>query len=475
MRLSGNGIIFAAIATAGVILLAVAARVSSLASEIESVHQEQDQPAQGNLLPRAHLRQAEGFITRSPSDDDGPKIPSQSDANSGIPQAEPAPLNFLSSVVASLPSDLREDLTSPAATSTASTTTVATTTESSTSTPPTTSPSATEFVSVLHLPTFPAIIKNESWPFAEIVYNPISPCAKRPKAISAVLTLPKERKVRDWLREEIRNVTDGRVIPVFPLGRPHQKGINDDEEDRLQLEEALMQEAIEFQDLILGDFADSYEDLPRKTIMVFDWFNNTCHDQVRWLLKEDADVVINWQSVLDGIDLIEREGAKLDLLPNGTFVQEPVILHADKDPIWMGHRWLHMPVIHHPRHRNFEELPFDYYPPYCSGPSYLMNDLSARMIMEQRKLNIRYFRNEDAMLGLLLVNKTVPVNDERFIVFTGSGWRREACGKETESISECACDWWTYHCGGEKPEYEAALRSAYQCAHKEFLPDMLRK
>eukprot|EP01054_Gregarina_sp_Poly1_P001184 Gregarina_sp_Poly_1__1183@NODE_128_length_13277_cov_115_450643_g114_i0_p4_GENE_NODE_128_length_13277_cov_115_450643_g114_i0NODE_128_length_13277_cov_115_450643_g114_i0_p4_ORF_typecomplete_len457_score56_40Galactosyl_T/PF01762_21/4_8e32Fringe/PF02434_16/0_00042MiAMP1/PF09117_10/0_54_NODE_128_length_13277_cov_115_450643_g114_i063137683 len=453
MRMSGNGVVFATIGTIGIILLTVTSRVSSMAKDLDIRETDFMLQSSPNFLKptsepssRPNLRKVDSV----------PHLSEAQPAFGGNATPETS-TDFLRSIL-STSTKLLTSSTISTSTTAVSTTTVATTEKL---------PTADSLIE------FPPTITNDTWPFARVLYNPKTPCSKSARAVVAVLTIPTERKMRDWFRSEVANVTKNQVVPVFPMGRPKLKGINDDEDGQHRLERDLIAEAKMFDDVIIADFADSYEDLPRKTMLMFDWFNSTCGDRVKWLIKADADVIVNWRPLMQELDKIEHEGIDQDLLPNGKEAKPPIKLFVDKDPVWLGHRWVTMPVIHDPKHRNFEELPFDLFPPYCSGPSYLMNHITARLIIEQRALNRRYFRNEDAMLGLLLNGIATPVHDERFIVFTGSGWRRAACQKDTESISECGCIWWTYHCGRGKDECLAGLKLAYECADNTLVKEAM--
>eukprot|EP01053_Blabericola_migrator_P011906 Blabericola_migrator_1__11905@NODE_726_length_6713_cov_131_507824_g522_i0_p2_GENE_NODE_726_length_6713_cov_131_507824_g522_i0NODE_726_length_6713_cov_131_507824_g522_i0_p2_ORF_typecomplete_len411_score32_48Galactosyl_T/PF01762_21/6_4e31_NODE_726_length_6713_cov_131_507824_g522_i052396471 len=313
---------------------------------------------------------------------------------------------------------------------------------------------------------WPAEVDNSTWPLTPIIYNPQHPCTADkngnvPKVIAAILTIPHEAKARKWVREEIALITNGRVRPVFPLGRPPEASIDD---DNTFPKTALLHEAQEYDDLILGDFMESYTELPRKTILAFEWFVQTCADTVNWLMKEDLDVVMNWFAILKGIEKLEKEGIVPDLLPNSEKNIEETVYFPDKDPIWLGARWQGMPVIHDRKHRNYEDVPFDWFPPYVSGPAYLLNSMVARLIVQERAKHVRYYRNEDAMIGIILQDKVAPLDNPFTIVFPGSGWRERACGKPTASISECGCDWWTYHTNRDKQEGDRALVLAFECA-----------
>eukprot|EP01057_Protomagalhaensia_wolfi_P002256 Protomagalhaensia_wolfi_Nauph_80__2255@NODE_246_length_3064_cov_20_880331_g184_i0_p1_GENE_NODE_246_length_3064_cov_20_880331_g184_i0NODE_246_length_3064_cov_20_880331_g184_i0_p1_ORF_typecomplete_len419_score47_69Galactosyl_T/PF01762_21/1_4e28_NODE_246_length_3064_cov_20_880331_g184_i0681258 len=309
---------------------------------------------------------------------------------------------------------------------------------------------------------YPPTISNESWPLAKMIYKPKGVCGdKAPKVITAILTLPKEHKMRSWFRRYITRISGGRVRAIFPLGRPSAHGL---ENEPAELEEALIREAMEFDDLVLADFPDTYDDLPRKVILAIDWYTKICADKVKWLMKEDADVVMNWSTILKDIELIEEEGIENDLLPDHSHSSKRVRLYVDENPIWMGARWTTMPVIKDPKHRNFEEYDGEWFPPYVSGPAYLMNAFTAQLVMEQRLLRPRYFRNEDAMIGILLDGIASPINNHRTIVFPGSDWRMGACGIPTQSISDCPCEWWTYHCQHDTRELDRGLQAAFDCA-----------
>lgn len=86
----------------------------------------------------------------------------------------------------------------------------------------------------------------------------------------------------------IRNVNNFRILAVvFMLGGA------DANENVAKIDiSKLDAERVEYGDIIMGDFVDSYRNLSRKSIMAYDWLSTHCHE-ADLVLKTDDDVMVD--------------------------------------------------------------------------------------------------------------------------------------------------------------------------------------
>lgn len=244
-------------------------------------------------------------------------------------------------------------------------------------------------------------------------------------------------------------MTGGAVKPIFPLGEPGDASVK-------EVEAELEREAQEMGDIVLANFTDSYNHLPAKVLIGIK-FVHDCHaPQTLFLLKVDYDVIVNWHLMYPALQ---------DLIQKGIWASQPDHhWNATHDPLWGGHRWKNMPVIKDRASRNFEDVPFDYFPEYAAGPAYFMNMVFIHSMLTVRAKDSHVYNNEDAMIGIMAsrINIT-PIHDPRFLVF-GGDYMAEACGKEAQVISDCGCDeWLTYH-AQNRSDWAPGIKTARSCA-----------
>lgn len=108
--------------------------------------------------------------------------------------------------------------------------------------------------------------------------------------VIVVLSARKNFTKRKLIRQtygSIKSVNNINILAlVFMLGSldaPGQEKVNFGE---------LEAENIEFGDLIMGDFVDTYRNLTRKTIMAYEWLTSYCRE-AQIVVKTDDDVLVN--------------------------------------------------------------------------------------------------------------------------------------------------------------------------------------
>ncbi|EZG45263.1 galactosyltransferase [Gregarina niphandrodes] len=139
---------------------------------------------------------------------------------------------------------------------------------------------------------------------------------------------------------------------------------------------------------ILGaDYVDRYDTLYNKSGSVLN-FANACAKYFRWLIKVDDDMNIHYSALdlfLDSLDTLI-----------GSVTVKPRYL-------WMGMEWKNLLVLTEGPNAEHAYTAYNY-PPFMSGPFYIMGADTASILYQEMKRNNTVYRNEDAMMGILADN-----------------------------------------------------------------------
>ena len=142
-----------------------------------------------------------------------------------------------------------------------------------------------------------------------------------------------------WPNER-RNSSCAGLRLVFVFGLHLDPGLND----------LIAEERERYDDIIQGDFADSYQNMTLKSLLGLKIVDERCPG-VRYLLKTDDDMIVNLPYLLD---LLNHTHANLT--------------HSIMGPLNVGSR-----VYRHGKWKlSKEEFPFSIYPPYESGSAYVI-------------------------------------------------------------------------------------------------------
>lgn len=146
------------------------------------------------------------------------------------------------------------------------------------------------------------------------------------------------------------------------------------------LQATLEQENHQFQDIIQGNFLDTYRNLTYKHVMALKWFNNNCPN-VKFLLKMDDDVFLNTPVLYDLLetDYIDRK----DFVFCYKRIREPVLRNFTK---WMV---------------TFDEYPDEYYPTYCPGYSIVYSNDTIPRFYQQAQMTKLFWIDDVHVTGTL--------------------------------------------------------------------------
>jgi hypothetical protein len=171
-----------------------------------------------------------------------------------------------------------------------------------------------------------------------------------------------------WLRNLLKNNVNIRYI--FLLGQSnHDHDIN--QENQLT------------NDIIMGDFNDTYTHLTEKTIMGYQWAVTYCK-HTKFIMKCDDDIYIN----IEGLQsVVKKNRDRLQTGIGGRAIYRSIPVRNKSNVKW---------------YISFRTYPHDRYPPYClGGPGYLTSFNVVAQIVNLSRI-ISYFSMEDVFIGMCI-------------------------------------------------------------------------
>ncbi|KAJ8318415.1 hypothetical protein KUTeg_003506 [Tegillarca granosa] len=211
----------------------------------------------------------------------------------------------------------------------------------------------------------------------------------RPFLIILILSIPKNREVRNAIRKTWGSLAKGGIWPkqsidvnvklAFLLGMSEPKN--------LTLTELINEESTQHGDLIEGNFTDSYYNLTLKVLLGLKWVTLFCNDAT-FVVKADEDTFVNLPKLIKVLQ------------------QKPV---GPRGKIFGCFHWRH-PVLRSGKWKLDPSLyPFSRYPNYVSGGSYFISiNLVSRLFKASEYFP--YIFVEDAFITGILkkaVNTTI--------------------------------------------------------------------
>ena len=149
-----------------------------------------------------------------------------------------------------------------------------------------------------------------------------------------------------------------------------------------------------YNDIIIGDFTDSYHNMTRKLLFAFNWAAQKYSPD--YVLKTDDDIYMNVPM------LIRKLNTKYRTVRN----------------LYGGHIY-YASVVRDQNHRHYltrEEYPNDWYPPYNKGGELIVSGHLLKKML-QMSTQIKRFQIDDAYIGLLMNHINVlPVKISEFVL-----------------------------------------------------------
>ncbi|XP_070535659.1 beta-1,3-galactosyltransferase 1-like [Ptychodera flava] len=198
---------------------------------------------------------------------------------------------------------------------------------------------------------------------------------------SSNVNYQQRRAIREtWASE--KSVDGKTVATVFLVARRPDS----------ELMKTIEAESKAYRDIIVFDFHESYLNLTLKTLLGFKWISEHCRN-VRYILKTDDDVFVNYQALIRDLVKRPRENLALGQILNNITVSRD---HKNK--------W----------YTSVKDYPNHSYPPYLVGTGYI---LSRDLIDKVGKLapSLQFLNWEDVFVGICLHHLGVKLtNDKRF-------------------------------------------------------------
>ncbi|KAJ8039141.1 Beta-1,3-galactosyltransferase 1 [Holothuria leucospilota] len=198
-----------------------------------------------------------------------------------------------------------------------------------------------------------------------------------------MLSAPMNFEQRQNQRQHCLNVSEvsgKRIERLFLLGNSADKFLN----------KKIMEEFKIFQDILIGDFQDSYKNLTLKTLSGLKWASLYC-SQARYVMKVDDDTLINFKTLID----------TLTISPKEDFITGHVCRRCRPVRDQM-HKW----------YISLDEYPKSFYPNYVKGLAYVMSgDFPAKIINMSHKTP--FFLWEDVYIGMILEKLAIRPHNNR--------------------------------------------------------------
>ncbi|GMR34767.1 hypothetical protein PMAYCL1PPCAC_04962, partial [Pristionchus mayeri] len=199
-------------------------------------------------------------------------------------------------------------------------------------------------------------------------------CNTGKRTLFVVHTATPNKQRREWIRNTYglpENQFEYQFCLFFFTGRPS----NPIEEKNL------LEESAAFKDIVVGDFVDSYTNMTIKALFWMRFFSTHCSSTTT-VVKLDDDVTINLRAL----------SHRLTSLPS--------------DAIY-GVRWTKQPVRRFNTSKwyvPYSLYPFEHFPPYVSGSSYILDTRSIQRMLGRVKYHGKYMHIDDVYTTGILAN-----------------------------------------------------------------------
>ena len=167
-----------------------------------------------------------------------------------------------------------------------------------------------------------------------------------------------------------------------------------------QTRHAVIQENMQYGDIVVGDFEDSYKNLTRKILFGLKWMSTYCAE-ADYILKVDEDIYVHIPKL---VAILARTPCKTKGCIYGHLYSG--------GPVVRGGRWA----------VSTEEFPMSKYPPYMSGNSYVIAGATAPKLLNISQY-LPYLPIEDAFITGILP-KIIKISQINIAGFTD--WSKAA-------------------------------------------------
>lgn len=203
-------------------------------------------------------------------------------------------------------------------------------------------------------------------------------------------------------RQAIRNTWGNESFAWLELGASIRilfaLGIHPNVRQRAAVQSALLQEDQAYEDLIQGEFMDTFHNLTTKLILQFHWGHQYC-PQAQFFMSADDDIFIHMPNL---VKYLHRQSGARDMWVGH--------VHRGAPPVRRKESKYHVP----------EGLyPWPSYPDYTAGAGYIVSaDVAAKIYRATLALNPSMYI-DDVYMGICA--KTVGVSPQDNVFFSGEG------------------------------------------------------
>jgi len=187
---------------------------------------------------------------------------------------------------------------------------------------------------------------------------------------------------RQAIRDSWASIANGDATIVFLIGMP----TGDSAEAVL---EQIEREADEHEDIVLGQYIDSYTNLTVKALTGLAWRSEHC-------AKPEFTLSIDDDTYVDLDELLNRH---LSRLPDADFVEcsERTVVNGK---VWREGRWAVPDTVYDA----------EKYPNYCNGPCYLMPKETSQQLYDVSRETVSDLQADDALItGVLRTKLEIPI------------------------------------------------------------------
>ncbi|XP_032686904.1 beta-1,3-galactosyltransferase 5 [Odontomachus brunneus] len=194
------------------------------------------------------------------------------------------------------------------------------------------------------------------------------------------------------VRSALRRAYTNEELQALGIRRVFLLGTLDDNAERKSRvsQNALLDESRRFDDILQGDFLDTYKNLTHKHLMGLRWAVNNCK-HLQYIMKMDDDIVVNMYGILDKLhDTVHKDSLIGYALKNMIPVRET----ANK---WYVSR---------------AEYSGSIYPDFVSGWMYIVHSKAARRLTNYAESSNKYFWIDDVFVtGILRQALNIKIQD----------------------------------------------------------------
>jgi len=208
----------------------------------------------------------------------------------------------------------------------------------------------------------------------EYILYPDRLCKSKTLLIAYVLSAPNNFQNRMEIRKTWSNNNTKNLKVLFLIGSTFN----------MTLEKQIKSEHIQFNDILQGNFFDSYLNLTYKTIMGIRYLADHCLNGSYFIAKIDDDVMVNTRKLVSDLGNM-------------------LIQNMNVENRFFCNRW-DLAIVQRSVFNKFyvpvREFGANVYPTYCDGPAYIYsNDML--LALRNATQSTKIFRFEDVYIGLL--------------------------------------------------------------------------